>query len=129
MPVRFMPEFTSSHRQASIPALAAARAICPITSSESTMAPNVVPGNARFSAKKRATAGPTGCIASSTSGAPAAAVISASAIVEHLNLLMPCFNAVARISAVLCVLTCGRRRPALPAIRIIRRMFSSMRSG
>ena len=93
------------------------------------MAPNDVPGNARFSAKKRAIAGPTGCIASSTSGAPAAAVISASAIVEHLNLAMPCFSCSRTISAVLCVLTCGRRRPASPAIRIIRRMFSSMRSG
>ena len=124
-----MPEFTSSHRHASIPAPAAAFAISAITSSESTMAPNAVRANARFSSKKRAIAGPTGCIASSTSGAPADAVISASAIVEHLNRVMPCCSCSRTISAVLCVLTCGRSRAAPPAIRIIRRMFSSMRSG
>ncbi len=124
-----MPEFTSSHRQASASAPAAARAISSITVQESTIAPKDVAGYVPLSAKNRAIAGPTGCIASSTSGAPQAAAISASAIVEHLNLPMPGFSCSFTISAVLCVLTCGRSLPASPAIRIIRRTFSSIRSG
>jgi len=128
-PVRFIPELTSSQRHAFVPAPAAALAIARITSSESTMALKTVPGNARCSAKNRGIAGPTGCIASNTSGAPAAAAISVSAIVEHLKRRMPCFSCSFTISPVLCVFTCGRSRPASPATAIIRRMFSSMRSG
>ena len=51
--------------------------------------------------------------------APAAATISASAIVAHLCLRMPSDSASRTISAILWVLTCGRSRSGLPASAIM----------
>ena len=73
--------------------------------------------------------GPTMGYARSTSGAPADAVISDSAMVAVLNFVMPCCNSSATTWGSLWVLTCGRSRCTSPACAIMRRRFSSMRSG
>ena len=63
------------------------------------------------------------------SSPPAAAVISASAMVDTLNLWMPAARFIAITWGNLWVLTCGRRRPTSPAMVIMRRRFCSIRSG
>src|SRR5438067_2437063 len=65
----------------------------------------------------------------STSGAPAVASISASAMVAHLCRVTPASSSMRAISRVLCVLTCGRRRSGPPAISITRAMFRRMSAG
>ena len=60
---------------------------------------------------------------------PAAASISASAIVAHLTRVMPSCANIRAISDNLCVFMCGRSRDAPPAIAASRRRFSAARSG
>ncbi len=55
--------------------------------------------------------------------APAAAAISASAMVAHLCFLIPSDSASRTISAILWVLTCGRSRSGLPATAIMSWIF------
>ena len=59
---------------------------------------------------------------------PARASISASASVAHLCLAMPRSNSNRTISAILCVLQCGRNRSGRPAIRTIVSRFCSSNS-
>ena len=64
----------------------------------------------------RCSARPAG-YARRTSVPPAAATISASAIVAHLCLRIPIASPIRTIAGILCVLTCGRSRSARPGHR------------
>jgi len=56
------------------------------------------------------------------------ASISASAIVAHLCFVIPRASCICVISRILCVLQCGRSRPAFPAMAIIASRLASSSS-
>ena len=128
-PARPMPTSKSSHTLTRRPAAVAALPNSRTTLSWSAMQLNNVPGNCAASFNRRVMFGPTGWTASNTFPAPASARTSASAMVAHLNLVMPWRICISANSRILQVLKCGRSRSTPPARRIIRRMFSSARSA
>ena len=90
---------------------------------------NAVLGNREMSVSNRPTFGPTSGYEISTSGTPTLASNSASAMVAHLCFVTPASSCIFAISAVLCVLTCGRSRSVPPAIAMMAAIFSRMSAG
>ena len=123
MPVRFIPMFRSMYTLISILFSAAHSAIFFAESILSTRQENFVPGYFFISVIKRLSFGPIGWYANKTSGVLIMASISASAMVAHLNLLMPASIISWAASFVLCVFTCGRKLLTSPTIDIAVLMF------
>ena len=94
-------------------------------------APNEKPIVARLAADPRRSARSSTAaraMAFAASSSAARTSFSASAMVAHLNLVMPSASCSSIISRILWVLICGRSRSAPPALAAIRLRFSSTRS-
>src|SRR5436190_5386097 len=110
IPVLFIPTFRSIKTGITIPASDASVEIAFAAAISSTKQENFVAGYFFIKAISLLIFGPTGWYANNTSGAWQLASISASAIVAHLNLLIPAAICINATSFALCVLTCGRKR-------------------